>query len=93
MFFGQGGDPKNHSDPFFNIDDNGNPVEITDAKGVITQIEYNSRGQVAKIINAFGLAEEAQTGFEYDQVTFNLIKVIDPLARRLSIPMMQQEMF
>lgn len=69
-------------------DANGNPIEITDAKGTRTVLRYENAGcpgQLTSVIAAFGLPEETTTHFEYDPVTCNLNRTINPLGSANSL--------
>lgn len=47
-------------------------------------MEYNTKGQVAKVISAFGTSLQNQTTFVYNPVTFNLASIADPLNHNTS---------
>ena len=75
-------DPKENSPTTITYDANGNAVEILDADGVITSLEYadpNCPGAVTRIVSALGLPEVSAVRFAYDPVTCNLVELTNPL--------------
>ena len=79
-------DPKGNTTNI-NFDGNGNPVEIIDALGTITQLAYDdparnpspAAGLLTSVTGAFGIAGlESTTLFEYDTLG-RLVETTDPL--------------
>ncbi|MFH1202581.1 MAG: RHS repeat-associated core domain-containing protein [Candidatus Omnitrophota bacterium] len=67
-------------------DTKGNPIQITDALGNITKMEYNSPySLLSKIISGFGTPLQNETNFTYDPVTENLLTITDPLSHTTTL--------
>ena len=74
-------DPKG-SVTTINYDTGGNPIDVIDAQGTRTIMEYedlNCPGQLTSVTAAVGLTEENTTRFAFDPATCNLVSTVDPL--------------
>jgi RHS repeat-associated protein len=69
-------------------DTGGNPIEVIDAQGIRTVMKYddpNCPGQLTGVTAAVGLAEENTTSFEYDAVSCNVVRTVDPLLNETTL--------